>query len=252
MTPFLLELEQMVVDAWPAPHVEELDGWLLRSSGGPTHRGNSTATLAAHGALTLTERLELTERWYRERGQPAMFQIGPCAQPPELDEVLAARGYVKAGGAVCAVAKTQVVAERTHSAVKSRVEREPGVDWLGIAEGSSRHASTKHIFRGFLERLGNRCRYATGWAAPDQPAAIGLGVLSPPWLGIYAMHTRPDLRRCGAARAVLHALAQSALADGVSDLYLLVEPTNTPARALYATAGFEDVYGYHYRIPGAG
>jgi N-acetylglutamate synthase len=252
MTASPLELERMVVDAWPAPHVEALEGWLLRSSGGPTHRGNSAATLAATGALTLEQRLERAESWYRERGQRAMFQLGPCAQPAGLDRALEDRGYVKAGGAMVAVAKTQTVAERTRSAVQSRAERDPGADWLAIAEGSSRHAASKDILRGFLTRLGSRCRYATAWVASDQPAGIGLGVLAPGWLGVYAMHTRPDLRRSGAARAVLHALAQSALGDGVGDMYLLVEPSNTPARALYAGAGFEDVYAYHYRVQGAG
>jgi hypothetical protein len=42
---FLLELEDMVVDAWPADEALNLRGWLLRRSGGPTHRGNSVATL---------------------------------------------------------------------------------------------------------------------------------------------------------------------------------------------------------------
>lgn len=62
------------------------------------------------------------------------------------------------------------------------------------------------------------------------------------------MHTRPELRRRGAARALLHALAQHALREGTEQLYLLVEPDNVPARALYARCGFEDLYHYHYRV----
>jgi hypothetical protein len=36
----LRELEEIVVDAWPAAEAAEQAGWLLRTSGGPTHRGN--------------------------------------------------------------------------------------------------------------------------------------------------------------------------------------------------------------------
>ena len=45
------------------------------------------------------------------------------------------------------------------------------------------------MFRGFLTRLGARCRYVTAWVA-EQPAAIGLGTLSGGWRIIETMGTR--------------------------------------------------------------
>src|SRR5687767_4189672 len=63
----LRELETMVVDAWPAAETLERDGWLLRASGGPTHRGNSVATLDATGVIGLDARIDDAEAWYRER-----------------------------------------------------------------------------------------------------------------------------------------------------------------------------------------
>jgi N-acetylglutamate synthase len=243
------ELERQVVDAWPAGEAEELDGWLLRASGGPTHRGNSVATLAAGSALDLDERLARTEAWYRSRERAAMIQLGPTAVPAELDATLERRGYRRHGDSVAALATTQNVRDNTKSLLRTSVDAQPSAEWLGIVEGSSRHASTKQVFRGFLTRLGARCRYVTAWVA-EQPAAIGLGIVSPGRLGIYAMHTTPELRRRGAARAALHALAASALTDGHAELYLLVDVQNTGARALYAHAGFRDLYHYHYRIAG--
>ena len=248
--PSALELEQRVVEAWPAAESEELDGWLLRCSGGPTHRGNSVATLAAGSVLSLAERIQRAERWYAERGRSAMIQIGPGAQPPELDRLLEQRGYLEHGDSRAAVAPTSTVLERTTTRLQTLVELQPSPAWLAIAEGSSRHASTKDIFRGFLRRLGPRCRYVTAWLTPDQPAAICLGISSPGQLGVYAMHTVPELRKRGAARAALQALAAHALERGDPELYLLVDAQNTPARALYAQSGFRDVYAYHYRIQG--
>jgi ribosomal protein S18 acetylase RimI-like enzyme len=242
------ELERQVVGAWPAAEAQELDGWLLRSSGGPTHRGNSVATLAAGTRLSLDARIESTERWYRERGRPALLQIGPSAAPPELDTALERRGYAVYGDSLAALAMTSQVIERTASPLRTTVEDAPSSAWLSVAEGSSRHASTKNIFRGFLARLGARCRYVTAWLGPEQPAAICLGVSSPGRLGVYAMHTVPELRQRGAARAALHAIATRAQAEGYGELYLLVDAQNSPALALYAQSGFRDVYRYHYRI----
>lgn len=244
------QLEQRVVEAWPAAETEELDGWLLRSSGGPTHRGNSAATLTAGHALSLDERIQRTERWYAERGRKAMFQIGPCAQPAELDQRLERRGYQKCGGAIAAVAPSATVEQHSRCELQTRVELQPSAAWLAIAEGSSRHAGSRDTFRGFLQRLGPRCRYVTVWLAPEQPAAICLGITSPGRLGVNAMHTIRELRKRGAARAALHALAAHALQGGYGELYLLVESENTAARALYSRSGFQDVYAYHYRAQG--
>ena len=104
------------------------------------------------------------------------------------------------------------------------------------------------MFLGFLARLGPRARFVTTYAERGNAASIGLGITSGPRLGIYAMLTLPEQRRRGAARAALTALAESALADGIPELYLLVERENTAARNLYAHLGFKDLYDYHYRV----
>jgi len=245
------ELERLVVDAWPAAETEDLDGWLLRASGGPTQRGNSVATLDAGSALSLEERIARAEQWYRARERTAIIQIGPTAMPDGLDAALEQRGYRRHGDSVAAVAAPQVVSDHTKSVLKASVEPSPNAEWLGIVEGSSRHASTKDVLRGFLARLGTRCRFVTAWVQ-EQPAAIALGIPSPGRLGVYAMHTVPELRRRGAARAVLHALAGTALTEGQGELYLLVDAQNVAARSLYTHNGFRDVYHYHYRIQGEG
>ena len=66
--------------------------------------------------------------------------------------------------------------------------------------------------------------------------------------GSLPMHTVEPMRRRGAGRAVLHALARWACDRQAHSLYLQVERDNLPALALYHQAGFTDAYGYHYRI----
>jgi ribosomal protein S18 acetylase RimI-like enzyme len=244
----LRELEEMVVDAWPAVETADLDGWLLRASGGPTHRGNSVAPLDDGASLTLDARIAQAEAWYRERNRPPMFQLGPCAAPDELDDVLAKRGYRKEGDALLALATPKRVASATQTACKTLIESKPGDAWLEIGMRSTRFAGTEQVFLGFLRRLGSRCRFVTAYDAVGRPAASAIGITSEDRLGIYSMFTVPRARRQGAARGLLYALAKSALAERCRELYLLVESENAAARALYAQAGFTDEYAYHYRV----
>lgn len=289
----LHELETMVVDAWPAAEASQRNGWLLRASGGPTHRGNSVATLAATGAISLDARIDDAEAWYRERARSPLFQVGPCAAPSGLDTALAARGYVVEGaahfaaapvrdviartapeartGATAATVATGMAARGANAAamLSASLESRPSAAWLDVNRTTSRFASQVDSFLGFIARLGERCRYVTvhaehrepadserghpghaltgGVAAVATVAAVGLGIASGNRLGIYAMLTVPAHRRRGAAQAALHALAESARADGLSELYLLFEAGNTAARQLYERSGFQNVYEYHYR-----
>lgn len=245
--PSFRELEDTVVAAWPARDTQSLDGWLLRASGGPTHRGNSVATLEANSELALHERIARAEAWYAEREQPSLFQLGPCVAPSDLDAALAARGYRKEGEAVLARATPDVVLRSTACSLAGSVAAQPSPEWLRVAADASRFAATRDVFLGFMARLGTRCRFVTAYSDTGLAIATCLGIWSGERLGVYAMLSLPEARRGGGGRAVLHALAQSAKADGARELYLLVEPSNVAARALYAASGFEDVYPYHYR-----
>jgi N-acetylglutamate synthase len=242
------ELEELIVDAWPAAEALDLDGWLLRKSGGPSRRANSVATLAyASGALSLEERIERVEAFYRERGQPALFQIGPCVQPKELDSVLQGRGYAQDGISAVALAAPSRVALEPAGSFELRVEQGPSAAWSAIALQQSRFAQSSAVLRALLAQLGSRVRYVT---ALDHERAVGSCYLiaSEERLGIYGMLTLPEARRSGVARALLHAIGRYAEAERAAELYLQVELDNRAARALYAQCGFRDAYTYHYRV----
>ena len=244
----LYNLEETVVDAWPPAESEDLDGWLLRASGGPTHRGNSVATLQAGTAHELPARIVLAEAFYRARSKVPMFQVGPCAAPQTLDKTLAERGYRIEGQAVAAVATPDEVIARLPRTLETSIATRPSDAWLELAGRGSRFAQSYDVFAGFLSRLGTRCRFVTARDGRGTAVATCLGISSEDRLGVYAMLTRPEARRKGAGTALLRALAESALAERMRELYLLVETDNAAARALYARAGFVDLYSYHYRV----
>jgi hypothetical protein len=91
--PEILAIERVAFDAWPAAEVRALGGWRLRFNHGVTSRGSSVWPGPGASEGTLDARLAAVERFYAERGAAACYQLCPAADPPELDAVLAARGY---------------------------------------------------------------------------------------------------------------------------------------------------------------
>ena len=84
-------IEEASLRAWPALTDTDFDGWRLRFSRGYTRRANSITPLGA-SMLSLDDKLATCERLYAERDLPPIFRLTPFA-PPELDDVLARRGY---------------------------------------------------------------------------------------------------------------------------------------------------------------
>jgi GNAT superfamily N-acetyltransferase len=197
--------------------------------------------------------IALVEEFYRERGLVPRFQISPATRPSGLDEKLEARGYRIEAPTLVLVARAPQVLERTAAQETQEIAIAEGIDEFWVAEYAYAHGDDERArerlrsYGHLLRRLGPSV--ATAVLPVDRkPAAIGLGVLERGWVGVFAMGTRPEARRRGAATTVLHALACWARDKGAEQMYLQVESANDAARQLYVRAGFETVYRYHYRM----
>jgi GNAT superfamily N-acetyltransferase len=233
---------------------ELVDGWLLRAcTEAPFRRCNSVLPHGPSGQEDLDATLALVERFYAERGLPSRYLISPAATPTVLDDTLEARGYEIEEPVLVQLAAAATVVERTAPSALGRVRVTDDIDerWIGeyaAAHGDDVESRQRVVAYG---RLLTHVAPAVGAAVLElddgPPIALGLGVLERGWAGIYAMTTRPDLRRRGAATAVLHGLAEWALDRDADHLYLQVEAANDGARQLYVRGGFETAYRYHYR-----
>jgi ribosomal protein S18 acetylase RimI-like enzyme len=247
--PTVPTIEERAFAAWPAEEVEEVDGWRLRATRGVTRRANSVWPGATHGPLTPAARIARAEDFYRTRALPAIFQISPATWPPGLDGLLAARGYRREAPVSVQIADARGWAARD-GAIATRLDAEPGADWLDISCRQGRFAAVEGVYRALLTRIGRRAVFALA-TLDGQPAAVGLGVVEGGWCGVFSMHTLGAQRRKGLACAILAALGRHARERGVDRLYLQVERDNAPAAALYARFGFAELYGYHYRVRAA-
>src|SRR5262245_53694409 len=85
-------LEEVALNAWPALQQMLFDGWVLRFARGYSKRANSINPLF-DSRLNLVEKITTCEHLYTVQGLTPIFRLTPFACPPELDQVLAQRGY---------------------------------------------------------------------------------------------------------------------------------------------------------------
>jgi ribosomal protein S18 acetylase RimI-like enzyme len=264
-TNLIREIEDRAARAWPPEIEQALDGWRLRYTQGVTRRGNSVYPNHLDGSLPLETRLEKAEAFYARQGAPTHYQICPAALPTDLDHALEQRGYTSSAFTAVhtvslphALANTDIGENQRFSLKENQrffhqtdfqleILDDQSETWFtayGQAEGFDEHSAA--VRRATIRRIAQPKALVLAKDAGNS-AAIGLGVYDSGWVGIFCMVTLPDYRRRGAATAVLHAIAAWGGEQGAHDLYLQVMENNVPALGLYAKAGFEKLYGYHYR-----
>jgi len=243
------ELDAAAFRAWPAAEQVDRDGWVLRASAGLTRRGNSAWPRACRGRAPLHERIAAVESFYSERGLPPRFQISQTAEPKQLDDVLAASGYVVEAPVSVRAAPIEgaIALLPDRGEVVATVSRELSEMWLDVAVRGSRFASEVDGFVGFARRIGERALFALA-VREAEPIAAALGVVEGAWLGLFAMFTLREHRRCGAARELARALGRSALERGARWVYHQTDHDNLPALTLSEEMGLQQVYRYHYRL----
>ncbi len=82
----------------------------------------------------------------------------------------------------------------------------------------------------------------------DRAAGTGFVSISGDIAMVHALETKPEVRRQGAGRAMLHRAARWAMERGAHTLALAVTEANGPANALYSSLGMTPVGQYHYRV----
>jgi N-acetylglutamate synthase len=237
-------IEAATLWAWPPERTAGVGGWLLRQGSTATRRQNSVQTLAFTGEVELELTIGKVEAWYARFERLACFQMTERSRPVGLDTILEARGYrLESPSCVmlCDLPPT--------------LEAPAGVTLEGRATAYVMEALADPHWpaaeRAARARLFARIRRPSTFAVRDVggvPVAGGLAVVDRELVGLFAMRTARTARRQGHGRAVLDRLLAWGRAMGAATAYLQVEVDNTPALALYRSAGFRRCYSYHYRV----
>lgn len=242
----ITELELIGAKAWPALVTTKLFGWLLRADKGITRRANSVLPVAFTGK-NLDSLIDEVEAFYTRRNLPVYFQMTEASQPPELDDTLQDRGFERELEVHVQTGDVDTIANSVPD-VQAKVLSEPDDAWVSCYSKATGYDSDNISTRlAIMARAQNHRAYSLA-LIDDEPAAVGFGVVTDQWLGLFGIATRPEFRRRGAARAVNAALADWGKGLGATKAYLQVEVDNDPAIELYQHVGFETLYTYWYRL----
>jgi GNAT superfamily N-acetyltransferase len=227
----LTAMERLHVKAWPAFETADIQGWLWRYSGGGSQRANSVSTIDFTGGDPAGA-LDEVEARYRAKDAPARVHTFDSGAPPNLADVLSARGYGSSETTLTMVKPVGPTGGPSDVEVTDRATAEWNDVYLGAITESRRAVAAR-----ILETIPRRRAFFT---CQRRGQAISTGLcVSDGTLGVVeCMATRLECSRQGGADAILRALECWANAEGVRLLGLQVVATNAPAVALYRGLGY--------------
>lgn len=222
------------------------DGWLLRISPGKAKRGRS---VNAHFGSTLpvAEKIAHCETIYAQHGLAPLFRMTPFNQPADLEDALAARGYVAFDPtlvqALTLTSAPDVPAHDDEVSVTTPDAR-AFVEAVGDLRGSTAQQRDAHHERLANSPLGKRfvAVHSAGRVVCTAQVAVD-GTLA----GLFDVVTAENARGRGYATLACASLLSWAWQHGAQAAYLQVNADNVPALAIYRKFGFATVYSYHYR-----
>ena len=240
-------IEEISLNAWPALQQVLFDGWILRFSRGYTKRANSVNALY-NSTLDIAHKVEACEELYSARGLRPTFRLTPFSSPPELDRVLAGRGYDILHPTI--VLHRSLEEDDNQAAGPVEMHHEELDDWMAIfcrLQNSSAAAHSTH--REILATIAGGTYLASLAGADGQRVACGLGVLEGDAVGLFDLITDPAERGRGYGTRLVAGILRWSHERGARHAYLQVIEANRPAQKIYAKFGFQEAYRYWYRVP---
>jgi len=222
------------------------DGWLLRLSAGKARRARSVNPHFG-STLPLAEKIAFCERVFARHGLPLLFRMTPFAQPANLSDELAARGFAAFDETLVQAAPLDRPPEVPPAAPDVGVvapDADTFVDAvcaLRDAPAAQREALRERLLHSPLDKRFVLVRVGDRVVCAAQVAVEGA------LAGVFDVVTADDARGRGYATLACGHLLDWAWQHGASAAYLQVDAGNAPARAVYRRFGFATVYAYHYR-----
>lgn len=241
------DLQRLMVDGLPGLLQLPIGDWLLRTAEGFTGRANSALAVGDPG-MPVADAVDRVAAAYADLGRPALFQLaGPRGFDPHAnpvaEQVLARGGRVFQHTLVMTAAVAEVALARPAPNTAVEVTPTPSAQWWTAA--SPRTVEHRELVERLLAKV-DYGRYLAVHRRAGDTVAAGRAALSPGWVGLYDLHTVPDQRGNGFARALVGEAARDAHEHGLRSAYLQVSADNEAAIGLYESLGFTTHHDYWY------
>lgn len=235
--------EQRLVNCWPAVHTLVAGAWVVRFANGYSGRANSASALWPGARLSDGEVAGLLPL-FRAQGLPPAIRLSPLAETG-LEARLIAMGWqavTHSIGMVCDAPGGVIDPDTV-------IAPQPPEAWIAGISGwqEARKANPAHL-SAIVGRILLPAAFAT-LREDGRDCAYGLAVVDRGLAEIGSIIVGLQARGRGVGRRLVSSLVGWAAGAGAGRVFLQVEASNAPARALYASLGFRDVYSYtEYRF----
>ncbi len=238
-------IEEAGLNAWPGLDTFLYDGWIIRRANGYTKRANSVTPLYP-SKLALETKIDYCQQLYKQWQLRPTFRLPAFSTPPELEQLLATRGYRQ-------IDITSVQVRELDSYETANNAQENYCTFLEL-DSWLKLFHTLDPYRKDLETHGQLLHKAVGISCPmalkvaGEWVACGLGVVNGRYLGLFDIVTATTHRQQGYATQLINSLLTWGVKQGANQAYLQVMVDNTPANHLYAKLRFTELYRYWYRV----
>ncbi len=246
------QLQEILMNCWPAYHYFFLNGWILRFTDGVTARANSVFPLNYHGTpKDLDKDLNLVEKAYNVYKLPAIFTIPEVFEPYNLDLILKERGYQQLGCTTHTMiisiesVRDEVINEKFAYILHSkRVEEISNF----LAKYSKRNQEEQKILEALTNRIVIPQKRFIIAKYDNKVVGTLLGILDPHgYLYIVDVLVDPNFRQQKIATSMFFKIVKDrGISNGIKKIWLQVEVENQEAMKLYTKLGFEKAYSYYY------
>jgi len=224
------------------------DGWVLKLSAGKAKRARSVNAFFG-STLPLPRKFEHCEKIYAQHGLAPLFRMTPFNCPADLEDALAARGYLAFDTTLVQAMKMDeapAIPAAADDVDIAALEAAAFVETVGELRGSTVAQREAHRERLENSPLDKRCVAvsAAGRVVCTAQVAVEGGLV-----GVYDVVTAEDARGNGYATLACASLLSWAWQHGANLAYLQVSADNAPAISIYRKFGFATIYTYHYRGP---
>lgn len=238
-------LERLSSRALPAQINRFYDGWLMRFNDGYTQRANAVYPIYAQPDDVLATILHC-EAEYNSVHQPTRFKLTEATLPSHLDNILDSRGYETSTRH-----HVHAIKLRDFNGSKMPIQQASYASEAWIALYLAWMKTPEDLIKAVrhtLTKVPDHADFCTLLDEDGQAVALGYGVQTEAWYGLFGIVVDADKRHRGYGQAMTEALMSLGKASGATYAYLQVDGNNTSALGLYEKLGFRQQYDYWYRL----
>lgn len=253
----LYEIEEILLNAFPAVEREIYDGWIMNFSDAYTYRANCICPFY-QSRYSLEKKIKHCEQQYMDMLLPIVYKMTE-GYPKALDDLLDQMGYKieKYVDVLCCELNNWHAPVYHKKTERFQFISRDHIDEQWIAAVNERVGVPSKVMARTQQKIFESISLpviCVSVIADGKIIGTGLGVIERGYIGLYAIHVHPEYRRLGLAERICGMIMNQGRMAGAECAHLQVRHGNISAFALYDVLGFHKEYTQWFRVkkwPGA-